>query len=302
MIQTNQSQASKKDRKKERQKTQSTESSERESTNEEPAAIETSKQTQAKQTKPQAKAKVSKEHAKMLEAFWKLSEYNQNTRLDGIQQIVKYFGDLDATKDKENYTYVLNRLVRGLASNRKCSRLGFSCCLTELLNQNESLSFENLIELAKANLKLSNDSTLTKEELRHMQIGLVFVYLCWIQSTRFDSNNSQNTLKLILTDLNSFRANPEFKVYIQQLYLQALCLLIKRLDKLDLVFNLLDSDLKQNFDLGKDLAVQKIKDNLNILLVCLNKSADSTESFLKSNALKLKSILVQKILTFSWTF
>ena len=142
----------------------------------------------------------SKTNSKMLEAFWKLSEYNSSIRLEGINQLVRYFSTLDAQLNQESYNYVLVRLVRGLASNRKCSRLGFSCALTELLNSNESLKFEYVLELSKKHLnyktasvveegaakkKPSSDTLFTKEEIRHMQIGLAFVYLCWIQSNRF---------------------------------------------------------------------------------------------------------------------
>jgi hypothetical protein len=141
----------------------------------------------------------NKTNSKMLEAFWKLSEYNSSIRLEGINQLVRYFSTLDSQLNQESYNYVLVRLVRGLASNRKCSRLGFSCALTELLNSNESLKFEYVLELSKKHLnyktasvveegakkKPSNDTLFTKEEIRHMQIGLAFVYLCWIQSNRF---------------------------------------------------------------------------------------------------------------------
>ena len=140
----------------------------------------------------------SKTNSKMLEAFWKLSEFNSSTRLEGINQLVRYFSSLDPRLNQEGYNYVLIRLIRGLASNRKCSRLGFSCALTELINSNETLKFEYILELARKHLnysasspedgakkKQSNDTLFTKEEIRHMQIGLAFVYLCWIQSNRF---------------------------------------------------------------------------------------------------------------------
>ena len=147
-------------------------------------------------------AMTTKINSKMLEAFWKLSEYNAHIRLEGINQLVRYFGTLDVKLNQESYNYVLVRLIRGLASNRKCSRLGFSCCLTELLNSYETLKFEFVLELGKKHLnysgtvakeegapvakkKQANETLFTKEEIRHMQIGLAFVYLCWIQSNRF---------------------------------------------------------------------------------------------------------------------
>ncbi|RNA12145.1 myb-binding 1A [Brachionus plicatilis] len=235
-------------------------------------------------------AKNSKEHAKMMEAFWKLSEFNQNTRLDGVQQIIKYLSDQDPVKNKEQINYVLNRLIRGLASNRKCSRIGFSSCLTEIINSFSQISFQSIFEMAKSNLNLL-DSQLTKEELRHMQIGLVFVYLCWIQSNRFNLLKD-NELKILLKDLNEFRKNPEFKQHTQSIYLQAECLLIKKIstiNKMDMVFAELDADIVDAFKLGEK--AKSVKDSLEILLLCLNSANMETRKFLEKKNLKLKTIL-----------
>lgn len=234
--------------------------------------------------------KNSKEHAKMMEAFWKLSEYNQNTRLDGIQQIIKYLNDQDAVKNKEQINYVLNRLIRGLASNRKCSRIGFSSCLTEIITIFTHISFKSIFELAKSNL-IQLSSQLTKEESRHMQIGLVFFYLCWIQSNRFNLLKD-GELTTLLKDLNEFRKNPEFKQHTQSVYLQAECLLIKKLstiNKMDIVLSELSEDILDAFKLGEKSKF--VKESLNILLLCLNTAKIETSKFLANKNLKLKSIL-----------
>lgn len=234
--------------------------------------------------------KNSKEHAKMMEAFWKLSEFNQNTRLDGVQQILKYLTDQDPAKNKEQITYVLNRLIRGLASNRKCSRIGFSSCLTEIINSFSDITFQNIFDLAKSNLN-QESSQLTKEELRHMQIGLVFVYLCWIQSTRF-SSLKDTELKILLKDLNEMRKKPDLKQHTQSIYLQAEGLLIRKMssiNKMDLVFSELNSDILDAFKLGEKS--KSVKDSLNILLLCLSSAQAETSQFLEKNNLKLKSIM-----------
>lgn len=93
-------------------------------------------------------------NARLLEPFWKLTEYDQSTRIDGTVQLITYFKQLSPEKDKDSYQYVLNRLVKGLASNRKCSRLGFSCCLTELMNST-SVKVDDVIQLAKSYLSSS---------------------------------------------------------------------------------------------------------------------------------------------------
>jgi hypothetical protein len=230
----------------------------------------------------------TKEHAKMLEAFWKLSEYNQNTRLDGIQQIVNYFKQLDAEKNRENYMYVLNRLIKGLASNRKCSRLGFSCCLTELINLENKLNVQDLVDMGKKMLSNSKtDVMLTKEELRHMHIGYLFIYLCWIQSKTL--LNKTDIVKQAAADLNDMRKKQDIKFYIQELYLQALILLIKKLDNKDLfkslILSQINSDLKEailsNQNKNKETA---FRSNLNLLLACLNKYHDVTVENLSASS------------------
>jgi hypothetical protein len=263
-------------------------------------------------TKPAGKnmSTSSKEHAKMLEAFWKLSEYNQNTRMDGISQIVGYFRDLDAVTNKDNYQYVLNRLVKGMASNRKCSRLGFSCCLTELINlEKPRVNMVDLVDLAKSLISSTkSDSTLTKEELRHMHIGFVFVYLCWIQSSRLNNKSAESTqmVKQALGDLNQMRKKADIKFYIQELYVQAIVLLVKKLEDTDLfksvVLPTLESDLTELWSLpsqsqADNANTQAFKSSLNLLLACLNKSNELTTSKLFKDdpkSTKLKSVFSAK--------
>jgi hypothetical protein len=163
--------------------------------------------------KLQPQTKNSKEYGKMLESFWKLSEYNGNTRLEGTRDILKYFVKLEATD--EAHAYILTRLIKGLASNRKCSRLGYSTCLTELINVSK-VEMDRIFELARTNLAIADanagtGNSLTKEEMRHIQIGRLFVYLAWIQSEKF-VNGNEAMVRSIANDLNSTRKGEELKV------------------------------------------------------------------------------------------
>lgn len=157
--------------------------------------------------------------AKIYEAFLKLSQFCPTVRFEGIRLISSYFNVFDSTQKKTHNDYILNRLVKGLASNRKCSRLGFSCTLTELFNKHESLEFQSVIDIANKHLKFNlseqkaskdNRNVLTKEEMRHMQIGLAFVYIAFIQSTRLDvideSDKNQHSLITNLVNLMTFFA------------------------------------------------------------------------------------------------
>ncbi len=170
----------------------------------------TGEQQEVKGTLPVSKQSLSDDNlqAKIYEAFLKLSQFCPSVRFEGIRLIASYYNVHDNVQNKTHNEYILNRLVKGLASNRKCSRLGFSCTLTELFNKHECLQFQAVIDVANKHLKFKlseqkaskdNKNVLTKEEMRHMQIGLAFVYIAFIQSTRLDSigETSKDQLGLI---------------------------------------------------------------------------------------------------------
>lgn len=86
-----------------------------------------------------------------------------------------------------------------------------------------------------------------------------------------------------------------FKAYIRQLYLQGLIILVKKLTNgtsknpsiyKSLVLTSLGDDLKSAFVDG----FTKNKENLNLLVACLNSHTDETVSFLKSSSLKPKNL------------
>ena len=75
--------------------------------------------------------KVNRDH------FYKLASDLKEERLQASIAIVTELTELDTSKadaEREEWQYVINRLIRGLASNRSGARLGFSLCLTEVLN------------------------------------------------------------------------------------------------------------------------------------------------------------------------
>jgi hypothetical protein len=227
--------------------------------------------------------------SKLLDAFSKLSDFNSSVRLGGISHITAYFSCLNKVENRENYNYILTRLVRGLASNRKCSRIGFSCALTELLitNDEQKLSFQSLVEIGDKNLKHNTSmetnqsdnksELLTKEEQRHMQIGMVFVYLCWIQSNRIN-NCADDILVNVCQTLNSLRKSTEIKVYIQQLYLEALILLIKRVESEKVFTKTLLPILEVDLQSGLNFSTSNTKDELHLLLACFNQYPQAIKS------------------------
>ncbi|CAI4060734.1 hypothetical protein SUVZ_05G0170 [Saccharomyces uvarum] len=66
--------------------------------------------------------------------FFKLASDLQEERLHAAVALIKDLSALELPSDSEEWSYVLNRLIKGLASDRNSARLGFSLCLTEVIN------------------------------------------------------------------------------------------------------------------------------------------------------------------------
>ncbi|CCD27482.1 DNA-directed DNA polymerase NDAI_0K02910 [Naumovozyma dairenensis CBS 421] len=66
--------------------------------------------------------------------FYKLASDLEEERLQSAVSLIKELSQLNVPDDIEEWTYVLNRLIKGLASDRNSARLGFSLCLTEAIN------------------------------------------------------------------------------------------------------------------------------------------------------------------------
>ena len=66
--------------------------------------------------------------------FFKLASDLREERLHAAVALIKDLSALDLPDDAEEWSYVLNRLIKGLSSDRNSARLGFSLCLTEVIN------------------------------------------------------------------------------------------------------------------------------------------------------------------------
>jgi hypothetical protein len=164
----------------------------------------------------------------LLDAFWKLSEFKQATRVEGSKQLTAYLSNARAVVTPDDRDYVIKRLLRGLSSNRKLSRLGYSNALAIILDDNESIDFAHVLDIAEAELKF-NDSTANKEELRNIYIGYAFLYLCLIKCDKRAADFNAN-LDKILTKLCQIRSQTT-KSYIKQLYTQVLIEIIRKTDE-----------------------------------------------------------------------
>ena len=223
------------------------------------------------------------------EAFFKLSQFDESTRHVGTKQLCAYYGSSEST-GRNFRDYIITRLIKGLASNRKCSRLGFACALTAIFDSFESLTFEQMLNSAHGVFKLNapNDAKnlLSKEEIRHMQVGLAFVYLSYVQSHRVETADDL-ILTRLATDLNKARKNRENKFYVQQIYLQTLVLLVRKSSPevyAKQVLPVIEDDLKNG------LYGENSGNDFNLALTCLNAHPASTRKAMSKHGDTAKAI------------
>lgn len=130
---------------------------------------------------------VSRDH------YYKLSSDLEKERIGAAIALIN---ELNEANDDAEWEYALTRLIKGLSSSRGSSRLGFSTCLTELINirlSNSKLTFPELLELININTKVA--SSMNGKEERAVLFGKLFGLQCisnlnsGVFSGDFDSEN-----------------------------------------------------------------------------------------------------------------
>ncbi|CCH40577.1 Myb-binding protein 1A [Wickerhamomyces ciferrii] len=138
---------------------------------------------------------VSRDH------YYKLSSDIEQER---ITSSIALLTELSEANDESEWEYALTRLIKGLSSSRGSSRVGFSTCLTELINirrENGSLSLKQLLELINTNTKVS--SSMNGKEERAVLFGKLFGLQCIsnVNSGVFASDISSENFKLFTDNL-----------------------------------------------------------------------------------------------------
>jgi len=106
----------------------------------------------------------------ILDYFYKLSDFNPQKRIAAARELIQ---NEETVKFKD---YMLDRLIKGLASGKTGARLGFSTALSAFLHEhNDLLTADEFLKLVDQNLPL----TVSKKERPANAIGqhLVFVAL-----------------------------------------------------------------------------------------------------------------------------
>lgn len=100
--------------------------------------------------------------------FYKLASDLQDERVGAAVGLIEDLSALTLPGDEAEWSYVLGRLVNGLASSRNSARLGFSLCLAEVVNvalnmegnvPSELATMDSLLDLLSDTLSLDSKSS-----------------------------------------------------------------------------------------------------------------------------------------------
>jgi DNA polymerase phi len=95
----------------------------------EPAQVDTVEEAPAKRRR-----QLNEEHLKLSKLYEDLAAESDEVRFEAAKQLIVKFSPESNPAAKEVET-ALTRLIKGLCSQRKAARVGFSLTLTELLRQ-----------------------------------------------------------------------------------------------------------------------------------------------------------------------
>jgi DNA polymerase phi len=104
---------------------------------------------------------INEEQAKLVKLYDDLAAESDAVRFDAAKQLIEKFSPENAPSAKEVET-VISRLIKGLCSQRKAARVGFSLTLTELLRQifgPKSSPIEGINHDVASLIKLVEDKT-----------------------------------------------------------------------------------------------------------------------------------------------
>ncbi|CAM1320793.1 Uncharacterised protein PB.7077, partial [Pycnogonum litorale] len=136
----------------------------------------------------------------LLDNFWKLAETSDSVRISAakslISSLIKAQGSLKNGKLSDDLTYTIQRLIKGLSSQRKAARLGFFVVLCEILKRFDDVSVVQIVELINKFLDIKG----SKQENSNFIIGQSLAYGAIIRSGRL-RNASNDVLNQIIGNL-----------------------------------------------------------------------------------------------------
>ncbi|CAH1800733.1 unnamed protein product [Owenia fusiformis] len=161
----------------------------------------------------------------LLDIFWSLAESGEDERVKSVVEMVRILKDKQSNSTDEvcpELKYVVSRLVRGLASDRKYARPSFSMALSQVLQAFTNVPIELVLDEAREKLKTTQQDS--KSDETNALLGKLMVYLAVIQSGRILKETGPNISSMV-ADMYKL---PSSKPFLGQITTLGLCQLIEK--------------------------------------------------------------------------
>lgn len=162
--------------------------------------------------------------------FYKLASELSEERVQAAVNIIKELSALELPAGNDEWKYVLNRLIKGLSSDRNGARLGFSLCLTEVVNlavesktAPECLpDIAHFIDLLSSTLSLESDNAGKKrkgKEERGLLFGKLFGLQCLLNEPLYSNvflDNGKSVSEFSLVFMQQLLELSQYKNWIRE--------------------------------------------------------------------------------------
>lgn len=165
---------------------------------------------------------------KILSTFWDLVETDEEKRIAATEvlltALIEKQGD-NKTEPCAEINYAVKRLIKGLASNRGCARLGYAAALEQILKRFNFFTIPQLLQLVKENLKYEKSDA--KSDISQVLIGKLTAFDSIVRVFSVKEMERSQLVQLIKTVL----AVGEKKSFLGSLTLEILYEIMSKFDK-----------------------------------------------------------------------
>ncbi|XP_062578911.1 myb-binding protein 1A-like protein [Saccostrea cucullata] len=190
--------------------------------------------------------KAHKVDKSLLNKFWQLAESNQNKIIQASKALVDDIDKRQVDKSEicEELQYSINRLIKGLASNRQSARHGFSVALCQILRSFPAVNVDVILGAVAEHLKFTQKES--RSEQGNILLGKVLAYLTLAQSDRIASATQEQVQKVVQSLVQVCRN----RAYLKQISTYAISLIASQV-KADIfkasVWSEIEADLTQGW-------------------------------------------------------
>ncbi|XP_061196291.1 myb-binding protein 1A-like protein [Saccostrea echinata] len=162
----------------------------------------------------------------LLSKFWQLAESNQTKIIQASKALVDDIDrrQVDESEICEELQYSINRLVKGLASNRQSARHGFSVALCQILRTFTAVNVDMILGAVAEHLKFTQKES--RSEQGNILLGKVLAYLTLVQSDRIASATQEHVQKIIQSLVQVCKN----RAYLKQISTYAISLIVSQVN------------------------------------------------------------------------